>query len=70
MNGGGVQLATVFSPNLVNEVRGGVINASPTIDHRAACRLQTAAINVTGVTNIGYNPLGDTSGNDKRADGR
>src|SRR5215813_5511806 len=61
MNGVGAQLATVLSANLLNEVRGGIIRrtqANAPIGHPAA---NAAYINITGVANIGQNPLAATS---------
>jgi hypothetical protein len=66
MNGGGVQLATVLTPNLVNEVRGGAIQRFT--DNPPVAPLPgsiNAAVNITGVANIGYNPLAYTSGNEQ-----
>ena len=66
MNGGGVQLATVFTPNLVNEVRGGAIQRFT--DNPPVAPLPgsiQAAVNITGVANIGYNPLANTSTNEQ-----
>jgi hypothetical protein len=61
-NGGGIQLATVLSPTLLNELRLGVIqrdtadypvvNSSPAGD---------VLINVTSVANIGFSPLTTTT---------
>jgi hypothetical protein len=61
-NGGGVQLATVLSDRLLNELRFGVIqrdtgnfplaNASP---------YGNALINISSVANIGYSPLTTTT---------
>src|SRR5215475_11186592 len=61
MNGVGAQLATVVSANLLNEVRGGVIRrtqANAPIGNPAA---NAAYITITGVANIGQNPLAATS---------
>ncbi len=61
-NGGGVQLATVLSPTLLNEVRFGtiqrdtgdfpVVNSSPAGD---------VLINITSVADIGFSPLTTTT---------
>ena len=66
MNGGGVQLATVFTPNLINEIRGGGIQRF-TSNTPVAPLPNTidAAVNITGVANIGYNPLAFTSTNEQ-----
>ena len=66
MNGGGVQLATVFTPNLVNEIRGGAIQRFT--DNPPVAPLPgsiQAAVNITGVANIGYNPLAYASTNEQ-----
>jgi Carboxypeptidase regulatory-like domain len=57
MNGGGVQLATAFSPNLLNEVRFGAIQRTQANAPVGKPNPYTAAVNITGVANIGYNPL-------------
>ncbi len=61
-NGGGVQLATVLSPKLLNELRFGtiqrdtadypVVNSSPAGD---------VLINISSVANIGFSPLTTTT---------
>jgi hypothetical protein len=61
-NGGGVQLATVLSPNLLNELRFGtiqrdtgdfpVVNSSPAGD---------VLINITSVASVGFSPLTTTT---------
>lgn len=61
MNGGGIQLATLFTPNLVNELRGGVINRTQANAPIGPPNPNGAYINITGVANIGYNPLAKTS---------
>ncbi|HMF78896.1 MAG TPA: TonB-dependent receptor [Bryobacteraceae bacterium] len=66
MNGGAVQLATLLTPNLVNEVRGGVIQRFT--DNPPVAPLPgaiSAAVNITGVANIGYNPLAFASTNEQ-----
>lgn len=60
MNGGGVQLATAFSPNLLNEVRYGAIQRTQANAPVGKPNPYSAAINITGVANIGYNPLAFT----------
>lgn len=57
MNGGGIQLATAFSPNLLNEVRYGAIQRTQANAPVGSPNPYTAAVNITGVANIGYNPL-------------
>ncbi len=57
MNGGAVQLATAFSPNLLNELRYGAIQRTQTTNPVGKPNPYTAAVNITGVANIGYNPL-------------
>jgi hypothetical protein len=61
MNGGGVQLATVLSPNLLNELRGGVIRRTQANAPIGPNDPNGAYINITGVASIGYNPLAKTS---------
>ena len=61
MNGGGVQLATVITSNLLNEVRGGVIRRTQANAPIGPANPNGAYINITGVANIGYNPLAATS---------
>src|SRR5215831_2871852 len=60
MNGGGVQLATAFSPNLLNEVRYGAIQRTQANAPVGAPNPYNAAVNITGVANIGFNPLAAT----------
>ena len=60
MNGGGVQLATAFSPNLLNEVRYGAIQRTTANHPVGKPNPYTAAVNISGVANIGYNPLAFT----------
>jgi hypothetical protein len=61
MNGGGIQLATVLSPSLLNEVRGGVIRRTQANAPIGDPPANAAYINITGVANIGQNPLAATS---------
>jgi hypothetical protein len=60
MNGGGVQLATAFSANLLNELRYGAIQRTQANAPVGAPNPYSAAVNITGVANIGYNPLAYT----------
>ncbi len=60
MNGGGVQLATVITANLLNEVRGGVIRRTQANAPIGPPDPNGSYINITGVANIGYNPLAKT----------
>jgi len=60
MNGGGVQLATIISPNLLNEVRGGVIRRTQANAPVGVPNSNGAYVNITGVANIGYDPLAKT----------
>ena len=60
MNGGGVQLATALSPNLLNEVRYGAIQRTTANHPVGKPNPYTAAVNISGVANIGYNPLAYT----------
>jgi hypothetical protein len=61
MNGFGAQLATVLSANLLNEVRGGVISREQANAPIANPPANASFINITGVANIGQNPLAATS---------
>lgn len=61
MNGGGVQLATVFTPLLLNEVRIGSIQRTQANAPVGKPNPYSAAVNITGVANIGYNPLAYTT---------
>jgi Carboxypeptidase regulatory-like domain/TonB dependent receptor len=66
MNGGAAQLSTVISSSLVNEVRGGVIQR--TTQNTPLNPLPgsvNAFVNITGVANIGYNPLSKTGGTEQ-----
>lgn len=60
-NGGGVQLATVLSSNLLNELRFGVIQRDtgnfPVIDGSSI----NALVNISSVANIGFSPLTTTT---------
>lgn len=60
MNGGGVQLATIITNNLLNELRGGVIQRTTANAPIGPYNANGAYINITGVANIGYNPLAAT----------
>ena len=60
MNGGGVQLATVISNDLLNEVRGGVIRRTQANTPVGPPDPNGSYINITGVANIGYDPLAAT----------
>ncbi len=60
MNGGGVQLATVITNNLLNEVRGGVIRRTQANAPIGPADPNGAYINITGVANIGFDPLAAT----------
>jgi hypothetical protein len=57
MNGGGVQLATAFSPFLLNELRYGAIQRTQANAPVGKPNPYSAAVNITGVASIGYNPL-------------
>jgi len=61
MNGGGVQLATVLTPNLLNELRYGAIQRTQANAPVGRPDPYNAAVNITGVANIGYNRLAVTS---------
>jgi Carboxypeptidase regulatory-like domain len=60
MNGGGVQLATVISSELLNEVRGGVIRRTQANAPIGPPVPDGSYINITGVANIGFDPLAAT----------
>lgn len=60
-NAGGVQLASVLTPNLVNELRGGVIERFTQNAPIGPPDPNGAFINITGVANIGYDPLAKTN---------
>jgi len=61
-NGGGVQLATVLSNNLLNELRFGVIQRDtgdfPVVNSSPAGNV---LINISSVANIGFSPLTTTT---------
>jgi hypothetical protein len=57
MNGGAGQLATVFTPKLLNELRFGVNRRAETRDTYVPGQPNGAQINITGVANFGVNPL-------------
>jgi hypothetical protein len=60
MNGGGAQLATVLRPNLLNELRGGGIARTQQNAPIGPYDANGAYVNITGVANIGYDPLAKT----------
>jgi hypothetical protein len=60
MNGGGAQLATVLRPNLLNELRAGGISRTQQNEPIGPPDPNGAYINITGVANIGYDPLAKT----------
>ena len=69
MNGGGAQLATAFTENLLNEFRFGIgqrdtANAPPGLNNPNG-----AYINITGVANIGYDPLYRQTTTERSIDG-
>src|SRR5215475_10954810 len=70
MNGGGVQLVSVLSTNLLNELRGGVIRRTQANAPIGSPDPNDAYINITGVANIGANPLAATSNTEQRPDSR
>jgi hypothetical protein len=62
MNGGAAQLATVITPNLLNEVRFGVNRRAETRGTYVPGQPNGAHIDITGVANFGVNPAaGSTS---------
>lgn len=68
MNGGGAQLATAFSERWLNEFRIGV-NERDTSDFPAALNQPSGAfVHITGVANIGYDPLNTTSTTERTLD--
>jgi hypothetical protein len=64
-NSGGLQLATLLSPNLLNEFRFGVsarATLTPPIEPiEGSNALIGALVNITGVANIGYSALNKSS---------
>jgi hypothetical protein len=60
MNSGGVQLATVISPNLVNELRGGAIQRTQERYPTGPSNPAGAYITITNVAGFGYDPLAIT----------
>jgi hypothetical protein len=60
MNGGGAQLASVLRPNLLNELRAGGISRTQQNAPIGPPDPNSAYINITGVANIGYDPLAKT----------
>ncbi len=57
MNGGAGQLATVISPNLLNELRFGINRRAETRGTYVPGTVNGAQINITGVASFGVNPL-------------
>jgi hypothetical protein len=60
MNSGGVQLATVLTPNLVNELRGGAIQRTQERYPTGPGNANGAYITITNVAGFGYDPLATT----------
>ncbi|RZU43446.1 TonB-dependent receptor [Edaphobacter modestus] len=61
-NGGGVQLATVLSDRLLNELRFGVIQRDTgNFPLANASQYGNALVNISSVANIGYSPLTTTT---------
>ncbi len=69
MNGGGAQLATAFSSNLLNELRFGVSQRDTANSPAALNQPNGALINISGVANIGYDPLSKQSTTERSIDG-
>jgi hypothetical protein len=69
-NGGGIQLATVISPNLLNELRFGTIQRDtgnfPVVNSSPAGNV---LINITSVANIGFSPLTTTTTTERSTSG-
>ncbi len=57
MNGGAAQLATVISPNLLNEFRFGINRRAETRETYVPGQPNGAQININNVANFGVNPL-------------
>ncbi|MBY0504884.1 MAG: TonB-dependent receptor [Bryobacteraceae bacterium] len=57
MNGGAAQLATILSPNLLNEFRFGVNRRAETRETYVPGQANGAQININNVANFGVNPL-------------
>jgi hypothetical protein len=62
MNGGALQLATILSPRLLNEVRYGINRRSQIRQPLGQGADDDAQINITGVANFGFNPLAGSDG--------
>ena len=60
MNSGGVQLATVINPNLVNELRGGAIQRTQERYPTGPVNPNGAYITITNVAGFGYDPFAIT----------
>ncbi|HEV2276211.1 MAG TPA: TonB-dependent receptor [Acidobacteriaceae bacterium] len=69
MNGGGAQLATAFSSNLLNELRFGISQRDTANSPAALNQPGGALINITGVAEIGYNPLSKQRTTERSVDG-
>ncbi len=69
MNGGGVQLATAISSNLLNEARFGVSQRDTQNLPYITTDSNSANVNITGVANIGYDPLNITATTERSIDG-
>ncbi|MHB8887887.1 MAG: TonB-dependent receptor [Acidobacteriaceae bacterium] len=69
MNGGGAQLATAFTSNLLNELRFGVSQRDTANSPATLNGPIQALIHISGVANIGYNPLARQSTTERSIDG-
>ena len=61
MNGGAAQLASVLKPNLLNELRFGINRRSELREPVGRADANGFHVNITGVANIGVNPLSGSS---------
>jgi hypothetical protein len=69
MNGGGAQLATIFSPNLLNELRVGAIQRDQSsVPVGSSGTNGNVWVNISSVANIGYNPVSESFTTERSAD--
>ncbi len=69
MNGGGAQLATAINSNLLNEARFGVSQRDTQNLPYLVTDPNSVNINISGVANIGYDPLNSSSTTERAIDG-
>jgi hypothetical protein len=69
MNGAGVQLASILTSNLLNELRFGSIQRDQSsVPVGTSGANGNVWVNISSVANIGYNPLSQTSTTERSAD--